>query len=101
VNGRAILFSVVAPAAYTLASYFDWPLLRYYPVAGRLSFVAETGFGFVILWYGWVATAILAGALAALIVPRRWSDRLPLDLCWMMLIASLFAALIYEKRWFF
>ena len=86
---------------YTLASYFDWPLLRYYPVAGRFSFVAETGLGFAMLWYGWVATAILAGAAAAFLVPRRWSDRLPPDLCWMMLVASLLAAMIYEKRWFF
>lgn len=53
------------------------------------------------LWYGWVAAAILAGALAAFAIPRRWSDRLPLDLCWMVLAASLVAAMIYEKRWFF
>jgi len=99
-NGRVILFSMAAPPAYILASYFDWPLLRFYPMAGRFSFVAETGLGFSILWYGWIATAILAGLVAAFVIPRRWSDRLPLDLCWMMLIASLFAALIYEKRWF-
>jgi hypothetical protein len=101
VNGRAILFSMVAPATYTIASYFSWPLLRYYPITGRFSWATETGSGFEILWYGWVAAAVLAGALAAFAVPRRWSDRLPLDLCWMMLLGSLFAALIYEKRWFF
>ena len=100
-NGRAILFSVVAPAAYIIADYFGWSLFSYYPVAGRFSFVARTDSGFAILWYGWLAAAILAGALAAFMVPRRWSDRLPLDLCWMSLAAALFAVLIYEKRWFF
>jgi hypothetical protein len=100
-NGRMLLFSILAPAVYTLANYFSLPLLRYYPLAGRFSFADQPGMGIAILWYGWVATAILVSALTSFIIPRQWSDRLPLDLCWMSLGAALFAALIYEKRWFF
>jgi hypothetical protein len=101
VNGRVLLFSVIAPLAYTIANYFNLSLFRYYPSAGRFSFAGQPDLGSPILLYGWITTAILSSALAAFIVPRRWSDRLPPDLCWMALSVALFAALIYEKRWFF
>jgi hypothetical protein len=99
--GRATLFSLVAVPAYTVCYYFNLPLFFYYPGPGRFSFAAEAGSGFAILWYGWVASAALAGTLAALAIPRRWSDRVPLDFTWMALIAAIFAVLLYEKRWFF
>jgi hypothetical protein len=101
VTGRATLFSLVAVPVYTAAYYFNWPLFFYYPGPPRFSFAADAGAGFAILWYGWVVTAAAAGAAAAFAVPRRWSDRLFPEYAGMMLIAGLFAVLLYEKRWFF
>jgi hypothetical protein len=56
--------------------------------------------GFPIFWYGWLATAVVIGAIAAWMLPRRWARRLPFDLSWIVPIVMIVAALTYEKRWF-
>lgn len=99
-SGRVTLFSTIAALVYTIASYLNLSVIRYYPVSGHFAFHAGEQ-GMVILWYGWILAAALAGAAVSLAMPRRWLDRLPSDLNWMVLTAALFAILIYEKRWFF
>src|ERR1700694_1110068 len=72
VYGRLMVFSLVACIAYTLAYYFDWPLFQYYLEENRFHFTVQPpSSGPPILWYGWLATAVLAGAAFALVVPRR------------------------------
>lgn len=98
---RAMLFSVVAATTYVLAEYFNWPLFRYY-LQGGLHFTEQPQTaGHVIHWYGWIATAALAGLAAAALTPKRLAARLPADLTWMVLIALVAAVMVYEKRWFF
>jgi hypothetical protein len=101
VSGRATLFSLTAVPIYTVNYYFNWPLFRYYPTSHSFSFTNQPDAGPAILWYGWIAAAMAVGAVVAFAVPRRWSDRLPLDLTWMVLAIALFAVFLYEKRWFF
>lgn len=96
-----MLFSAVAGIAYTLAEYFDWPLFRYYLAGGFSLTDLPDSAGHVIHWYGWIATAVLAGAVAAALAPRRLLARIPADISWMVLIATMLAVLVYEKRWFF
>ena len=60
----------------------------------------ERADGFPIFWYGWLATAVVIGAIAAWVTPRRWACRLPFDLSWIVPIVMIVAALTYEKRWF-
>jgi hypothetical protein len=98
---RAMLFSIVGAATYVLAEYFNWPLFRYYLHGGFHFAEQPQSAGHVIHWYGWIATAALAGLVAALIAPKRLAARLPADLTWMALIALIAAVLVYEKRWFF
>lgn len=100
-RSRLLVFSLAASAGYTLAYYFNWPLLVYYPVGSELR-VAGQGHaaGFPIFWYGWLATAVVIGAIMAWVVPRRWARQLPFDLSWIVPIVMIVAALTYEKRWF-
>jgi hypothetical protein len=66
-----MLFSITACIVYTLAYYFDWSLFRYYLGTGTLELSESSAGGAPILWYGWLATAVLAGGLAALLIPRQ------------------------------
>jgi hypothetical protein len=100
-HGRLMIFSLVACIAYTLAYYFEWSLFRYYFAENSIGFWEQGGAsGPPILWYGWLATAVLAGAAAAAVVPARWIARLLPDLLWLVPVVLMFAALMYERRWF-
>lgn len=101
-RARLLVFSLAASAGYTVAYYFNWPLLVYYPVVNELRFVPthDRLDGFPILWYGWLALGIVSGAAAAAVTPPRWARRLPVDLAWIVPIVLIVAAVTYEKRWF-
>ena len=101
VHGRLMLFSLGATLAYTAAYYFDWSLFQYYVAEGRfhISPLPESA-GPPILWYGWLANAALAGGAIALATPRALIARLAPDLVWLAGFVALFAALMYELRWF-
>lgn len=98
---RMTVFSLAAGIAYTIAYYFDWSLFQYYLAENCFHFTAQPeSAGPPILWYGWLGTALIAGAVAALAVPPRLASRLPPDLLWLVPGVLIFAALMYEKRWF-
>jgi hypothetical protein len=100
-NQRLIVFSLAAGVAYTLAYYFEWSLFQYYLTDNRILFFGQgVGEGPPILWYGWLGTAVIAGAATAVIVPPKLAARLPADLLWLLPCVLIFAALMYEKRWF-
>jgi hypothetical protein len=92
---------MAASVAYTCAYYFNWPLFTYFPTVNQILFFAhpQSG-GLQILWYGWLSTAALIGAVVAFTVPHRWVERIPPDLCWLLAIVLIVALLAYEKRWF-
>lgn len=100
-SGRANVFSLVGVIAYSLAYYFNISVFQYYPQSGKVSIHPLSNAGLTIFWYGWVAFAIIAGVIAMFILPQRWLYRVPRDLTWIVLILAIFAALIYEQRWFF
>jgi len=99
-HSRLMMFSLTACLAYTLAYYFDWSLFRYYLTSGTIDVAAPATAGPPILWYGWLATAVLAGVTAAIVVPRGFVVRLSPELAWLVPAAALLAALMYEVRWF-
>lgn len=101
VHGRLMMFSASASVAYTLAYYFDWSLFQYYVAEGRFHVLPlPASAGPPILWYGWLATAMLAGLVIAIAVPRRLLAWLPADLVWLVPFVAVLAALMYEVRWF-
>jgi phosphoglycerol transferase MdoB-like AlkP superfamily enzyme len=100
-HGKFSVFSIVFGLVYTLAFYFSLALFKYYPLNGQFH-IDDQGksAGPPISWYGWLATALIVSLPIALIVPRKWADRLsPL---WAGLTPAILivAVLIYEKRWF-
>lgn len=98
---RLTVFSLAALIAYTLAYYFDWPLFRYYPASGQFSVTTlPDAAGPPILLYGWILTAALAGLIVCMLMPRALAARMPPDLPWLIPIAAIIAAFVYELRWF-
>jgi hypothetical protein len=97
-----MIFSMVFAVSYALCFYYNWPMFAYYPQVGEfhLSAQLQTQLGPPILWYGWLATAALASAVAAVAVPRQVADRLWPGLAWAVPGGTIVAILIYEKRWF-
>jgi hypothetical protein len=99
-HARLMIFSLTACIVYSLAYYFDWSLFRYYLGTGTVELSAPDAAGPPILWYGWLATAVLAGTAAAFLVPRQAIARLSPELAWLVPSIALLAALMYELRWF-
>jgi hypothetical protein len=101
-GARLVLFSLVSMVTYTLAYYFGWALIRFYPATGELQWLggARTDSA-SISWYGWIAASVLSGAIVAALTPRRLAQRIPADAAWLMPVILFAAALLYEKRWFF
>jgi len=94
-------FSLAACIAYTFAYYFDWSLFRYDLAESQLHFTSSAASaGPPILWYGWLALAILAGAVVAWVLPARLAAHLSPDFLWLIPGALILAALMYEMRWF-
>lgn len=66
-------FSIGLCLAYMPVFTFDWPLFLYYPLHGAFSRTAlGPESGPAMHWYGLMATAALAGLVAALIGRDSW-----------------------------
>jgi hypothetical protein len=102
-SGLPLMFSMVFAVTYSLCFYYNWPMFAYYPqvVEFHLSAGLQDQLGPPILWYGWLATAVLVSAVVAVIIPRRLTDRLWPGLAWAVPGGVILAILVYEKRWFF
>jgi hypothetical protein len=101
-GGRLMLFSQVSMVTYTLAYYFNWALFRLYPASGDIEWLRPSqAAGVSISWYGWIALAVVAGALAAALTPGHLVQRIPAPAAWLVPVLLLAATLLYEKRWFF
>lgn len=97
---RANVFSLAACLAYTLALYFNWFLFAYAVERGAIEFPGALSEGAHIFWYGWLATAAVAGTIAAFVIPRQVAERLPSDIAWVLPVFLVIAVFFYEKRWF-
>ena len=99
--GRWTLFALVAGAAYVLAYANDMTLFYYYPMVGEWHVLPQgEALGPRITYYGWKAIGILAGALA-LLLPARWTARLPPDTVWVGALLLIAVVLFHESHWFF
>jgi hypothetical protein len=100
-HGRFSIFSILFGIVYTLAFFFNTAVFKYYPLVRQFHIVDQAkAAGPPISWYGWLATALLVSLPVALIVPRRWADRLSPTWAGLIPAALIFLVLIYEKRWF-
>jgi hypothetical protein len=101
-SGRAMIFSITFSVVYSLCFYYNWPLFAYYPQVNEAHFSSQlmNTSGPPILWYGWLTTAALVSAAAALVLPRAISNRLWHGWAWIVPAGVVVAILIYEKHWF-
>ena len=98
---RPMVFSCAFGIAYIIAYYFDLGLFTYYPAEYAIIFApTPRPAGQAVLWYGWLATGVLAGGAISFLMPRRVASRLPAELLWLLPVALMLAVLFYEKRWF-
>jgi hypothetical protein len=82
-------------------------LFAYYPALGEFHWnllqapLAKTGP--VMLWYGWIANSVIAGAVAAaiaLLLPAGRSAKLWSVLVWTAPILSFLVLCYFERLWF-
>ena len=101
-HGRFSIFSILFGIVYTLAFYFSVAVFKYYPLVHQFHIVDQPKTaGPPISWYGWIVTALMVSTPIALLVPRRWADRLSPTWAGLIPAALIFLVLFYEKRWFF
>jgi hypothetical protein len=101
-HGRFSIFSIVFGIVYTLAFFFSVAVFKYYPLVHEFHIANQPNTaGPPISWYGWIVTALLVSLPLALLVPRRWADRLSPTWAGLIPAALIFLVLVYEKRWFF
>jgi hypothetical protein len=83
-----VVFAVVFAVVYLAAVWKNIALFTYHPVTGQLGAgVQRAGEGPAMYWYGWIATATLAGVasgLAACLVPERLGRRLWSGWSWLV-----------------
>ena len=64
----AIVFATVAPLVYVIAVENNYALITYHPITYSFGFGAQQpGEGPAMYWFGWMATAALAGGGAGLV----------------------------------
>ena len=101
----ATTFSISGSVTYCVVQYFNWPLVTFHPATNRLVWgyeAARSGEGPNMLWYGWTITTILIAAaigLIAMMLPERFTNKIPLSLVWIVPLAAV-PVLIYALRFF-
>lgn len=95
-------FTLFFGIGYALTIYFNWPLFRYYPLINRFTLADLPGReqGPAMSWYGWIATAAIIGAVAALVIPKRFADRIWVGVFWLVPLIMLAAGFYREQEWF-
>jgi hypothetical protein len=93
----SILFSVI----YAVCFYLEWALFRYYPETNAFYWTMHPEDGPAILWYGWLASALILSSVVALLVPRRLAEKVSGDAVWLVTIAMVVVIIIHHRQWFF
>ena len=98
----ARVFTLVFGIGHAVAVFGNYPLFRYYPLPGRFSLhdLADSSFGPVMSWYGWIATAAVLAVSMAAIIPKRLGDRIPAAVFWIVPFVMIAAAWYREREWF-
>jgi hypothetical protein len=100
-NPSALVFSSLFGIVYTICFYNNWALFRFYPAYSQFSMAAlGPEAGPAILWYGWLAYALIISGAVALLVPRALAAKLSPGLVWGIGVAVLLVIVFYERIWF-
>jgi hypothetical protein len=98
--GRWTLAALVAGTAYILAYSNNVTLFYYFPMVDEWHWRPQSeALGPGITYFGWKTIGLLAGS-ATLLLPRRWTNRLPADTVWVGALLLAAAVCIHESHWF-
>jgi hypothetical protein len=96
-----LVFSAVFGVAYTFFVYNNLALVRFYPAYSQFV-IAPLGpeAGPAILWYGWLANALIVSLVAALVVPRVLAAKVTPALVSGVGVAVLVVIVFLLRTWF-
>jgi hypothetical protein len=96
------LFPPTYSITYALLYAYQQPVFIYFPKIAawglhqRPPNVAGPG----MLYYGWIAAALLVGFLFSVVTPRRWAQALPQWCYWLPSVLAMGCVLYHERIWF-
>ena len=100
----AIVFATVAPLVYVIAVENNYALITYHPMTYTFGFgVQQPGEGPAMYWFGWMATAALAGGGAGIVaglLPAALTRFLRPALAWLVPLGVLIAFVILLRDYF-
>jgi hypothetical protein len=108
------VFMVAFCFAYACVFAMNWPLFSYYPLHGQFTWghhvlqgvpagdvtAAAAPVGPAMAWYGLMASAGIAAALVALIVPDRAIDRVLRNYLWLFPCAAMLTCVFLLRHFF-
>ncbi len=102
VRFSASVFLIVFCCAYLLAFALDYPLFRYYPMHGNLSWgkppLADAGPAMA--WYGLLANAAIASTVLAICVPDKIIDKLFRNYLWLFPCVAMLGSVFLLRKFF-
>lgn len=99
--GRWTLAALVAGLGYVLTYIFEYTPFLYFPMVGEFHLSSQPpAMGPGITYFGWKTVGLAAGLLT-LLIPARWTARIPADTLWVGAIALIITVCVHESRWFF
>jgi len=84
------LFAPAFALVYGVLYAAKQPVFLYYPLHRVLALErlpATSGPG--MLWYGWLTAGLVAGTATVLLVPARWTTRVPAAVSWLTVLAAM------------
>lgn len=98
--GRWALATLVAGAAYILAYVNNFTPFYYFPMVNEWHWQPQSAdIGPGITYFAWKSVGLLAGA-CSLLLPRRWTNRLPADTVWVGGLLLSVIVCVHESYWF-
>ena len=99
----AKVFVMTFGVGYAITVFGNYPLFRYYPLVKRFSLqdLVDPMLGPAMAWYGWIFTALVPAVILAAIIPKRFGDRIPTFIFWILPFVILAASWYREREWFF
>jgi hypothetical protein len=95
-------FTVAFCCTYVVVFVKNWPLFLYYPLHGDLTWGWQVmnGAGPAMVWYGFMADAIIVGLAAALCVPRSALDGRLRNYLWLFPCAAMLICVYLVRQLF-
>jgi hypothetical protein len=94
-------FTLIFCLSYIVFFALDWPLFLYYPQVKQLHLNAPAGdIGPSMHWYGLVASAAVAGTIAALLCKDSWFSMGLVKWLWVAPVAAMLGCSYFLRQFF-